>query len=114
MYRVYRVSVTTSAEARVRHLSKIVFGQEWRLSVMLAIARHHDGIFCLTDIAEAVGARNVSSVQVPLKSLVEAGLVHRQEALSGEKHRWYSRGDSAAWRFAEELAELAASLGMNS
>lgn len=89
----------------IRQLSKLVFGQELRLPVMLFVGRHADGLFCFSDLADGIEVRSASSVQGPLKALVDSGLVVRQEGLPGDKHRWYQRTASACWAFAEELAE---------
>ncbi len=88
----------------MRRLSKIVFGQELRLAVMLFVARHPDGLFCYSDLAAGIQVRSASSVQDPLKALMDSGLIVRQEGLPGDRHRWYRRIDSACWAFAEELA----------
>jgi hypothetical protein len=88
----------------MRRLSKTVFGQELRLAVMLFIARHPDGLFCYSDLADGISVRSASSVQDPLKALVDAELIVRQEGLPGDRHRWYRRVDNTCWAFAEELA----------
>lgn len=101
----YRGCVSSIRVSRAsRRLSKIVFGQELRLAVMLFIARHRDGLFCYSDVAEGVEVRSASSVQEPLRALVDAGLIVRQEGLPGDRHRWYQRIESACWVLAEELA----------
>lgn len=96
----------------MRHLSKVVFGQELRLAVMLFVARHPDGLFCFSELAEGVDVRSASSVQDPLRALLEAGLIADQDGLPGDRHRWYRRVDSSAWTFAEELAETVLELTM--
>jgi hypothetical protein len=88
----------------MRRLSKLVFGQELRIAVMLYVGRHPDGLFCLSDLAEGIDVRSASSVQDPLRALVESGLIAHQDGLPGDRHRWYRRLDSSAWSFAEELA----------
>ncbi|WP_445256332.1 hypothetical protein [Nocardioides aurantiacus] len=89
-----------------RRLSKTVFGQELRLAVMLYIGRHPDGLFCYSDVAEGVEVRSASSVQEPLKALLDAGLIVRQDSLPGDRHRWYRRLESSGWAFAEELLAM--------
>lgn len=90
----------------MRRLSKTVFGQELRLAVMLFVARHPDGLFCLSEVADGIDVRSASSVQDPLRALLESGLIAGQEGLPGDRHRWYRRLDSSAWSFAEELAAM--------
>lgn len=68
---------------------------------MAAIAQSDDGIVNPTDLVETLGMRAQSSVQKPLKSLVEAGLLTRIAGFQGRVY--YRRNDSAAWDFALEL-----------
>lgn len=70
---------------------------------MLAIGRHQDGLICMTDLAHELGFRSQSSVQDPMKALVAAGLLMREDLAEG-RVRWYRRVASPAWAWAEELA----------
>lgn len=84
----------------LRRFSRSLFGQDNRLAVMLIIARTKDP-FTLTDLADGIGAKHTSSVQGPVKVLHGAGLIY--DITSPAKERLYSRSDSTAWAFAEEL-----------
>ncbi|MBM7784431.1 helix-turn-helix domain-containing protein [Tenggerimyces flavus] len=85
-------------------MSKVVFGQELRLAVMLVIARS-DGLVNPGDIAWELGLRAQSSIQDPLRDLQAAGLVSRAPRMGGK--RYYRRNPSLGWAWAEELARMA-------
>lgn len=87
----------------LRELSRSVFGQEWRLPVMLVISRRPDPV-TLTDLVEDLGLRYPSVLQKPLESLVAAGLIRKLAPLAGSRFRYYERSaSSVAWAFADEL-----------
>lgn len=91
--------------AELRRVSRSAFGQDHRLELMLAIARSEDGIFTLSELVTAleVGA---SSLQRPLGSLIETALVSPLPS-SESRFRHYTRNQSPAWQWAEQLASLA-------
>lgn len=87
--------------AELRALSRVAFGQTYRLEVMLAVADSQDGIVNLTDLARELG-QSTSNIQGPLRSLVELGLV--SAAPQGDsKRKHYIRNPSSAWQWAREM-----------
>lgn len=86
----------------LRRVSKVAFGQEHRLELMLAIAASHDGVCSLTELADTLQVR-ASSLQRPLDSLVELSLLS-VVATGDSKYRHYIRNDGPAWDWARELA----------
>lgn len=89
--------------AELRALSRIAFGQAYRLEVMLAIADSPDGIVNLTDLAHELG-QSTSNIQGPLRSLTEVGLISPAPQGDGRR-KHYVRNPSAAWRWAREMCE---------
>lgn len=83
-----------------RGAAETVFGQRHRLALKSATAQSGDGIVNPTDLVETLGMRAQSSIQKPLKSLVEAGLLTRISGFEGRVY--YRRKDSLAWDFALE------------
>ena len=99
--------VSYAQSTRVQDLSSIVFGQKHRLALMAAIAQS-DGLVNPSDLAEELGFRAQSAIQNPLKDLVAAGLITRQDGV-GRVH--YRRNPSSLWAGALEL--LSQALGEN-
>jgi hypothetical protein len=85
----------------------VLFGQRYRLEVMVAIASSTDGIVCLTDLARELDVV-VSNLQKPLRDLLLAGLLTRLPS-GDSKRRFYQRNASLAWAFAVEIAASAPS-----
>lgn len=97
--------MTDALVTELRYISKTAFGQTYRLEVMLAVADSEDGLVNLTDLARSVG-QQVSSIQAPLRDLIELGLV--SEAPSGDtKRKHYLRNPSSVWTWVRELAQAA-------
>ena len=89
--------------------SKLVFGQEHRLAVVLFIARlPPGGTFTLSELASALGV-GMSSLQRPLDAIEQAGFVEKLNRSAGAPRRPYRRSDSLLWEFAEELSTRAGS-----
>ena len=97
-------SVSYGLSPQVQELSEIMFGQRHRLALMAAIAQS-DGIVNPSELADILGFRAQSSLQMPLKRLVDAGLLTRISGLEGRVY--YRREDSHAWAFALELVARA-------
>jgi DNA-binding MarR family transcriptional regulator len=97
--------VSFGCSPQVQELSETMFGQRHRLALMAAIAQSEDGIVNPTDLVETLGVRVQSSIQIPLKRLVDAGLLTRIAGLEGRVY--YRREDSHAWAFALELVARA-------
>ena len=96
--------VSYAQSERVQELSALVFGQRHRLALMAAIAQSEDGLVNPSDLVETLHLRAQSSLQGPLRSLMEAGLVTR---ISVGGRVYYRRAASAAWDFALELVDRA-------
>nr|WP_230589291.1 MarR family transcriptional regulator [Mycobacterium kansasii] len=99
------LGVSYASSPQVQELSEIMFGQRHRLALMVAIAQSDDGIVNPTELAEALGMRAQSSLQAPLKRLVDAGLITRISGIEGRVY--YRREESQAWGFALELLSRA-------
>jgi DNA-binding MarR family transcriptional regulator len=97
--------VSYGLSPQVWELSEAMFGQRHRLALMAAIAQSDDGIVNPSELADTLGFRAQSSIQMPLKRLVEAGLLTRISGLEGRVY--YRREDSHAWAFALELVARA-------
>lgn len=98
------MALIASRREALRETSRAVFGQTYRLEMMLAVARSDDGIVCLTDLAKVLSV-SVSSLQKPLMSLVQARLLTPLPDVDS-RYRFYARNPSSAWAWAEELALL--------
>lgn len=88
--------------AKLQRLSKVLFGQQHRLAVMLEIA-DSDGVINPGDIADALGFRAQSSIQNPIRDLESAGLISRLPVTGGKAY--YQRNDSLVWAWVKELVE---------
>lgn len=88
----------------LREKSRRTFGQSHRLELMLAVGRSADGIVCLTELAKNLDV-SLSSLQKPFQSLIHTGLISPLPDADSRYH-FYSRNPSAAWLWAEELAQL--------
>lgn len=98
---------------QIRLLSDVLFGQRYRLELMVAVADSPSGKVCLSDLAEELGHRGVSNIQAPLRDLVRAGLLTRLPD-GDSRRKWYRRESSAAWDFAREAATRAPGLALSS
>lgn len=86
----------------LRKLSRIAFGQDYRLELMLAIREADGQVVTLGELASQL-AIPVSSIQKPFHALVDAGLLTFLD--TGESRRkFYQANKSAAWDWAAELA----------
>lgn len=86
----------------LRTVSKLAFGQTYRLELMLAILDSDDGICTLSELASALKV-SVSSLQLPFDTLVALGmLTPLPEAETRFRH--YLRNDDAGWAWATQLA----------
>jgi len=89
----------------LRRLSRAVFGQTYRLEVMLHIAES-DGFVTQTEIAQALGLPSASNVQAPVRSLIDCGLLTPMPK-TDNRSRFLARTDSPAWEWARQLAAQA-------
>ncbi len=87
----------------VRDLSRLVFGQDHKLAVLLVFVRA-DGPMTIGDVTSAVGARNTSSLQRPMQDLLRVGFISESaSSVATDRARRYEKSDSAVWALAEEL-----------
>jgi|SRR6266478_2134250 hypothetical protein len=96
----YDYGVLAESDA-VRVLSRVLFGQAHRLSVMVGIARGGRE-FALSDLAADLGFENLSSIQDPIRDLEAADLITRVPKVANRVR--FRRNKSLAWKWAEELA----------
>ena len=94
----------------VRAMSEVLFGQRYRLELMVAIASAPDGLVCLTDLAQQLSV-TASNLQRPLHDLARCRLLSRLPP-DGSKRRYYQRSESLAWAFAVEIASQAVAIGL--
>ena len=92
-----------ASNERLQKLSRTLFGQAHRLAVMTAIARS-DGDVNPGDLAEQLGFRAQSSIQGPMRDLVEAGLISELPEVPGMRRKYYRREESKVWAWIEEVA----------
>lgn len=92
-------SVSYAQSERVQQLSRIVFGQKYRLAVMAAIAQG-DGLVNPSDLAIELEFPAQSALQQPLKDLTTAGLLTRQDGMG---RVYYRRNPHTLWNAALEL-----------
>ncbi|WP_156673283.1 ArsR family transcriptional regulator [Mycobacterium sp. E3251] len=86
----------------VGELSRVLFGQTHRLAVMLGIARGPRE-FALSELAEELGYKNLSSIQDPVRDLEKSHLITRLPKVANKVR--FRRNASLAWRWAKELGE---------
>ncbi|HWL76496.1 winged helix-turn-helix domain-containing protein [Microbacterium sp.] len=86
----------------LRQLSRVVFGQEHRLELMLAIADNGDGVVTLGQMAAVLGV-SPSSIQKPFHALVEAGMLTSVRT-EDPRRKFYLANNSSGWAWARELA----------
>jgi len=90
----------------LRELSRVVFGQDYRLELMLAISSREDQIVTLGDLAKQLGLPP-SSIQVPFRALIAANLLSPLPS-DDSRRKFYQANRSAAWEWARELERQAA------
>lgn len=86
----------------MRALSKVVFGQEYRLELMLAISGG-ERVVTLGGLATLLGV-SPSSIQMPFHALVAAGLLQPVRS-NDSRRKFYQAAPSAAWQWAAEMSE---------
>ncbi|ANG85492.1 helix-turn-helix transcriptional regulator [Microbacterium aurantiacum] len=86
----------------LRAVSKLAFGHTYRLELMLAILDSDDGICTLSELAASLDV-SVSSIQLPLESLVELGML-MPIPVGDTRYRHYIRNDDIGWAWARQLA----------
>jgi hypothetical protein len=87
----------------LREMSRIVFGQDYRLELMLEICSGDDQIVTLGDLAKQLSLPP-SSIQVPFRALIASGLLSPLPS-DDSRRKFYQANKSAAWDWAWELAQ---------
>lgn len=81
---------------RLHALSEVLFGQKWRLEVMITVARMPaDADITLTGLAEALQIVNASKIQTAVDRLKEARLLEEIPGTGRDKP--LRRGQSKVW-----------------
>lgn len=96
----------------IRKRSSDAFGQSYRIEVMIAVAEAEQRLVALSDVSRVLEVPP-SSVQRPLQSLVEIGLLATSSDSSTRKKN-YTRNESSGWMFAYELSGLKPGKGLAS
>ncbi|MEV6427228.1 hypothetical protein [Nocardia sp. NPDC051463] len=92
-----------------RLMSAAMFGNRYRLELLVALAESGEQGVNLSELAEA---RTVapSVYYGPIRDLLDAGLVERLGRTAGDRRRWYRRCEYRFWdvvlTLAQELAEV--------
>jgi len=86
--------LSTRQRNRLRRNSKLLFGNQDRLEVLVAIAQSPDGMVNATDLQEAIGMAQ-SRVRNQLVALARVGLLVKFPQPGGKT--WYRRVDSSIW-----------------
>ena len=100
------VQISADAVQRLRLLSKLVFGQELRLALILAIGREKIDTFPQADLVVWVNARSFSVIERPFDSLRRSGAVTKVETTGTTANTW-RRENSRIWAYGEELLSTA-------
>lgn len=95
---------------RLRATSKCVFGQDYRLGILLVFARSPAAL-SQTDVARALGVANPSSIHGAFKDVRDAGFIRDVTVDPRQRSRMFAKQDSLVWAFAEELADRVVSGG---
>jgi hypothetical protein len=93
--------VSLAESTPLRELSRVLFGQAHRLTVMVGIARGGRE-FALSELADELGYENLSSIQDPIRDLEASELITRLPKVANKVR--FRRNRSYAWKWAEELA----------
>jgi len=86
---------------RQKALSRIAFGQEWRLPVILAVLELGESSITQSGVARHLGV-DPSSIQKAFTHLVELELLV-PEPVAGQRYKFYAVADSVLWEYAVEL-----------
>jgi DNA-binding IclR family transcriptional regulator len=97
------LAITAEERAQLKAVSRVLFGQEQRLLVILAIAAWGKKPFTLTDLKRELSLEYASALQRPLADLVAAGYVRPEPPIAASRFRPYSRVESLLWGLGEEV-----------
>lgn len=101
-------AIRPSSVEVLRPLSKVAFGQELRLPLILAIGREAGPSVDARDLLGWVNASSMSHIERPLNSLLAMGAISRI-ASDGNMQSPLRRNETLLWEYAEELARSYAS-----
>lgn len=92
-----------------RLMSAAVFGNRYRLELMVALAEGGEEGVNLSQLAEACTVAP-SVYYGPIRDLLDAGLVERLGRIAGDRRCWYRRREHGFWdvvpSLAQQLAEV--------
>lgn len=88
-------------------MSAAMFGNRYKLELLVALAEAGDEGVNLTHLGEVCGAPpNV--YYGPIKDLISVGLAERLGRVSGDRRCWYRRRGAAVWERFRALADTLA------
>jgi len=91
-----------SSWARVREVSKQLFGNRYRLEIGAAVARAEPGVFYARQLAHTLNlAENV--VQAELRRFLAADLLQLLDQVPGQRAVYYQRVGSPFWESCERI-----------
>ncbi|QEM43578.1 MarR family transcriptional regulator [Mycolicibacterium grossiae] len=93
--------MSTTDAAALRRRSRVAFGQDYQLEVMLLVA-DAEGVVHQKAVAAELGL-SPSNVQTPWDRLVDLGLLTFELRDKG-RHKCFKRARSSGWEYARELA----------
>jgi hypothetical protein len=79
-----------------RRMSAILFGNRYRLELLVALAEAGDEGVNLSQLGAACGA-SPNVYYGPIKDLITVGLVERLGQVGGDRRCWYRRRPSSIW-----------------
>lgn len=85
-------------------MSAVVFGNRYRLELLVALARAGDEGVNLTRLGELSGA-SPNVYYAPIKDLISVGLVERLGRVGGDRRCWYRRCGTEVWDRLRMFAE---------
>ncbi|WP_433828650.1 ArsR family transcriptional regulator [Actinoplanes sp. CA-015351] len=88
----------------VRQVSSAIFGNKYRLELLLALASAADEGICVKDLADACDAPT-SVFQPQLRALMSAGLVRRLPQLGQNRRVFYALTDMSTWTGLRRLVQ---------
>jgi hypothetical protein len=93
------------SSGNVRQLSKVLYGNRYRLEIAAAIGLLDTDVFHAKEVADGLGMpHNVVSQQI--KCFVEVGVCEDMPAIDGHRNRYFRRLDSPYWQGCITLLEV--------
>lgn len=91
-----------------RRMSVVLFGNRYKLELLVALAEAGDEGVNLSQLGEACAA-SPNVYYGPIKDLISVGLVERLGQVGGDRRCWYRRRSSPIW---EHLGTLSSELAL--